>query len=283
MQDSKKNFCKQTKYKSQICAVRSEQLANASLFENIFSNNKIAKKTTKKLQKIQKASKNLTHFILCRYIKIMRKTVIVCISCLLFAVFAGVVVFAVLTGSSNKVVYATSFKYVGNAITLNVGRGAKIKADMFEILPSNCTVANGITFDVESNDDVIQFDSKTGEMIATNVGNCTILAYINSSPTKKLCQQIPVAVVDNMGEPDGISSEEMSFEFSVLDGVVVIEIPQNAQGSAVPEVDIVLGADCIDILEVEADRICVSLNAVGKCVLNAIYPSKILEITITIT
>ena len=175
-------------------------------------------------------------------------------------------------------VYATSFAYNHENLTLYKNNTYKLNSTEFTIQPSNCT--EKIVYATD-NSTILDINNASGEILAKSTGICTLMAYIKSSATENLSVEIQVAVIEaNENSPYKNEITE-NHTFNLCDQVVFIEFDKGSKKDK-NNIDIKNGNELIEIISVDDHKITFSLLYSGSVCIEIDSPTKKITFNIQI-
>lgn len=193
---------------------------------------------------------------------------------------AGIVigVFVTKNVDNNSIVFATEIYWNHEQIVLAKGDECVISKNEITVEPKNCT--QSIVYSTDSSD-IINVDPSTGVVKALSVGECNLIATINTSESSKKTVRIKVIVnsSDTPSSDKEIKSESLTFSLS--NGFEVIYYNTDCAFDE-RNFSVNIGAQNIEIAEASIDRINVLLKAVGEAEIVVETPNEILKFHITI-
>ncbi len=209
----------------------------------------------------------------------MKKILVWCLPLILIAVTVGITVFVIKSNSHfNKNIYATNLICMHEKLTLFEGSSYALNSTEFSVEPANCT--EKIIF-TTTNSNILEVNNSKGEILAKEVGTCSLIAYVKSSATENISKEIEI-VVDKRNEdnPDK-TNEEKTIICNLSEGFVLIEYMTHSTKDKL-SITINQGEDLITISTYEHDNMTVFLNAAGTAKIIIDAPTKNIIITLII-
>ena len=208
----------------------------------------------------------------------MKKFFIWTLPVLTIVAIASVFILSFNSNSNKTNVYATSFVYNYENLTLYKNNTYTLNSTEFTIQPSNCT--EKIIY-ATNNSNILEIDNSSGEIFAKSTGTCTLMAYIKSSATENLSIEIQVAVIEANEDSPYKTEITENYTFNLSDEVVFIEFDTGSKKDK-NNINIKSGTELIEIISIDDHKITFSLFDTGSVCIEIDSPTKKITFNIQI-
>ena len=181
--------------------------------------------------------------------------------------------------NSNKTIFATDISWNCEPLILTKGSSYAISQNDIVIEPKNCTQTVAYS---TSNKSILQVNPSTGEIFALEVGECYLVATIQTSETTTKMAKINVVVnVGDGGAGGKTTRNEEPLVFQLSQGFASFSYQADSSFDSCA-FNVVSGGECISIYDEDSAYVYVLLHAVGEAEIDIETPTEIIKFPIRI-